>query len=68
MGISDGLLAAVMLLAMWGICAAALRLGIWWMNWLDRRDAAAFRAQVMLAEAEIARRSSRREFDGDARP
>lgn len=58
MGLSDGLFGVVMLLVMYALCFGAIRVGRWWMDYLDRRDAAAFREQVMLVEAEIARRGA----------
>lgn len=65
MSAADGLFGVVMLLVMWGTCLCGLRIVGWVMDYLERRDQAAFREQVMLAEAEIARRSNRREFDGE---
>lgn len=64
MGLSDGLFGVVMLAVMYALCMGAIRIARWVMDYLRRRDEAAFREQVMLAEAEIARRSHRREFDG----
>lgn len=60
-----GVSGVFMVLVMWGLCWFGLRIVGWVMDYLERRDQALFREQVMLAEAEIARRSHRREFDGE---
>jgi hypothetical protein len=47
----------VLALAVWLVCAGIIRFAYWFLRYLDRRDAAAFRAQVLLAEQEMLRRS-----------
>lgn len=47
----------VLALAAWLVCAGIIRFAYWFLRYLDRRDAAAFREQVLLAEQEIERRA-----------
>lgn len=54
MGIEQGLLAVLMLLVCGGICWAALQIGYGVLDWLDRREDAKFRAELLLAEARLA--------------
>lgn len=44
-------------LAVWLVCFGIIRFAYWFLRYLDRRDSAAFREQVFLAQQEIEARS-----------